>query len=320
MLRVRNHCGGTIGAATRRSTCTKAYNNTTPSAIAPTMRGEFQPQVPPRLMPSNNNVAPPPSVRAPAASKRAPGWRSVSRNNHHDTTAPRMHSGACTKKMMRQPTKSTSGTPATTPMTGAPAVTKLHMPSGRTRSCGSYMRFVNAIADGPVAEPHAAERVRNKINIGALGAKAVRPAKIPAPSRPPTNTRLCPIKSPSLPKAGPITAKANIGAVIDQLTTLTVDFKSAATVSNTTTSKVTVKLTVNTPLKSTVIVALRREIPMRSTNAERTRSCRGASATSSTPAVIAAPSRKTSSREDQIYSTALGHDAASCQSHTVLIH
>ena len=182
------------------------------------------------------------------------------------------------------------------------------------------MRLVNAIADGPVAEPHAAERVRNKINIGALGAKAVRPAKIPAPSKPPTKTRLCPIKSPSLPKAGPITAKANIGAVIDQLTTLTVDFKSTATVSNTTTSKVMVKLTVKTPLRSTVIVALRREIPMRSTSAERTRSCSGASATSSTPAVIVVPLQKTSSREDQVHGTALGHDAAGRQGNTVLIH
>ena len=253
------------------------------------MAGEPHPHAPARLMPSSTSAAPSPSVRAPATSNFAAGFFSVSRNNHHATTAPSTHNGACTKKMIRHPTVATSGTPATTPSTGAPAVTKLHTPRGRTRSCGSNKRFVNAIADGPVAEPQAADRVRKAMSSGAFGASAASPAKIPAPSRPPTNTRLWPIRSPSVPNAGPTTANTSIGAVIDQLTTLTLEPRSSATVSSTTTSSVIVKLTVNAPDSSTAIVALRREIPTRSASAERIRSRSGVMTTSSTPAVTGTP-------------------------------
>ncbi len=290
-MRVRNQRGGIIGAATRRSTATKAASITAPAANAAMIHGEVQPHAPPRLTPSKTSAAPAPSVAAPAASNLAPGLRSVSRRSHHASTAPSAHNGACTKKMTRHPTVLTSGTPATTPSTGAPAVTKLHTPSGRTRSCGSNILLVNAIAEGPVAEPQAAESVRSTMSAGAFGANAARPAKIPAPSRPPTKTRLCPNKSPSVPNAGPTTAKTSIGPVIVQLTTLTLEPRSLATVSSTTTSSVMVKLTVNAPASSTAIVALRRDTPVRSMSTERTRSRSGARATSSTPAVTGTPSR-----------------------------
>jgi hypothetical protein len=93
-----------------------------------------------------------------------------------------------------------------------------------------------------------------------------------------------------VPKAGPTTANTNIGAVIDQLTTLTVEPRSTATVSSTTTSSVIVKLTVKAPDKRTAIVALRREMPTRSARAERIRSRSGAMLISSTPVVMETPS------------------------------
>ncbi|MFM8906304.1 MAG: hypothetical protein ACKOIZ_01615, partial [Actinomycetota bacterium] len=70
------------------------------------------------------------------------------------------------------------------------------------------------------------------------------------------------------------------------LTVVTVELRSFATVSSTTTSNVMVKLTVNAPVSNTVMVALRREMPTRSTSAERMRSRNGAMPTSSTPAVM----------------------------------
>ena len=289
MLRVRNHAGGTIGASTWRSTCTKANSTATPASKNAMIDGDVHPHAPPRLMPSNTSAVPQPSVSAPPMSNFAPGRRSVSRSSHHAMRAPTTHSGACTKKMMRQPTLETSGTPATTPSTGAPAVTKLHTPSGRTRSCGSKRRLVNAMPAGPIAEPHAAESVRSTMSEIAFGASAARPANTPAPSRPKTKTRLCPSRSPSVPNAGPTTANTSIGAVIDQLTTLTVESRSRATVSSTTTSRVMAKLTVNAPDNSTAMVALRREMPTRSASAERMRSRNSELPTSSTPVVTGTP-------------------------------
>ncbi len=44
--------------------------------------------------------------------------------------------------------------------------------------------------DGPVADPAVADSVRNRIRVNALGAIAEPTAKIAAPRRPRTNTRL----------------------------------------------------------------------------------------------------------------------------------
>ena len=79
---------------------------------------------------------------------------------------------------------STSGPPITTPSTGAPAVTKLHRPIGRTRSCGSNNRLMYAIAAGPVAEPATADIRRKKTIDGALHAKTVANAKRPEKASP----------------------------------------------------------------------------------------------------------------------------------------
>ena len=92
--------------------------------------------------------------------------------------------------MTRQPNISTSGVPATTPSTGAPAVTKLQYPSGLTRSSARNIRLIYAIAEGPVAAPAAADNVRNTISETAFHAKPLINEKIPAKSKPPTNMRL----------------------------------------------------------------------------------------------------------------------------------
>ena len=78
-----------------------------------------------------------------------------------------------------------------------------------------------------------------------------------APTKPYTNTRLWPHKSPALPNAGPTTPNASNGPVIVQLIMLTVLPRSSATVFSDTTSNVMVKLTVNTLASKIPKVALR---------------------------------------------------------------
>ena len=150
---------------------------------------------------------------------------------------------------------STKGAPNTTPSTGAPAVTKLHKPSGRTRSLGSNNRLMYAIAAGPVAEPAVADNKRNTTIEVAFHAKTVSPANTPAKNRPNTYTFLCPYRSPIFPYAGPTTPKANIGPVMDQFKTLTDEFRSREIVSSDTTRTVMVELVVNNPARTTMRVA-----------------------------------------------------------------
>ena len=76
------------------------------------------------------------------------------------------------------------GPPMTTPNTGAPAVTKLQSPSGRTRSFGSNNLLTYAIAAGPVAEPAVADNSLNTTIEMAFHANTVMPAKRPANNRP----------------------------------------------------------------------------------------------------------------------------------------
>jgi hypothetical protein len=46
-------------------------------------------------------------------------------SSHTATTNPTKHNGAWIAKIARHPIESTSGAPTTTPITGAPALTKL---------------------------------------------------------------------------------------------------------------------------------------------------------------------------------------------------
>ena len=124
-LRVRNHCSTTSGAAVRCSMVMKARSETAASTKQPSVAGEPQPHARPWLMPARSEVAPTPNVTDPHTSNRTPRMRSVPGSSHSATTRPMKHIGACTAKMARQPTASTSGPPNTTPITGAPAVTKL---------------------------------------------------------------------------------------------------------------------------------------------------------------------------------------------------
>lgn len=141
-----------------------------------------------------------------------------------------------------------------------------------------------AIADGPHADPADADRMRNAIIVGALHASAVSAAKTPAASKPVTNTRLWPHRSPALPKAGPTTPNASIGPVIAQLSTLTDESNSSAMRCSDTTRIVTVKLTVNRPPSTTHSTAHRRSIPMRAASRRRSRIGHGTTPSSSTPA------------------------------------
>ena len=65
------------------------------------------------------------SSTEPAMSNRLRRPRSVSGMRTRASNKARKHSGACTTKMIRHPTASTSGPPITTPRTGAPADTRL---------------------------------------------------------------------------------------------------------------------------------------------------------------------------------------------------
>ncbi len=155
-----------------------------PEAPATSVAGLVQPHELPRLIVSSNSTEPAPSVAEPSTSKRTLSCLSVSGSNRIDTNAPMTQSGACTRKITRQPKISTSGVPATTPMTGAPAVTKPQYPSGRTRSSARNILLMYAIAAGPVAEPAAADNVRNTISEGAFHAKALSNANTPAKNNP----------------------------------------------------------------------------------------------------------------------------------------
>ena len=125
MLRVRNQCNGSSGASAFDSI---EMNSLRPAALAAKharVGRLVHPHCEPCEIPASNAEAPTPKVIDPAMSNFTLGARAVSGSNHMATTTPRRHSGACTKKMARQPTASTSAAPATTPMTGAPALTKL---------------------------------------------------------------------------------------------------------------------------------------------------------------------------------------------------
>jgi hypothetical protein len=143
------------------------------------------------------------------------------------------------------------GPPITTPSTGAPALTKLVNPRARTRSSASNMRLIIAIADGPVAEPNAADSVRKRIIVSGFHAIAVRSANTPAPSRPIRKIFFWPYTSPALPAAGPTTPNTSIGPVIAHEMIDGVVPRSLAMSTCDTARIVTVTATVKRPARAT---------------------------------------------------------------------
>jgi hypothetical protein len=92
--------------------------------------------------------------------------------------------GVCSRKIARQPMASTSGPPATSPSTGAPAPTSDHHPIALTRSSSGNARMINAIDAGPVAAPGMAPSVRIAMSDEPFQARAVRNVATVKPARP----------------------------------------------------------------------------------------------------------------------------------------
>ena len=122
---MRSQCNGSNGASARRST---DKNNRVPSALVAKhaiVSGLAHPHVDPCDMPASSEAALSPSVTDPAMSNFTFSTRSVSGSSQRAAATPMKHSGAWTMKIDRHPTASTRLAPATTPITGAPALTKL---------------------------------------------------------------------------------------------------------------------------------------------------------------------------------------------------
>ena len=92
-------------------------------------------------------------------------------------------SGTWATKIQRQPKACTTGPPATTPITGAPAPTIDHQPIAWARWFDENVRLMIASDAGPSAAPIAAPIERQAMNVAAFGASAVRPAKTHTPAR-----------------------------------------------------------------------------------------------------------------------------------------
>ena len=99
--------------------------------------------------------------------------RGVSCSTGIATTSARSASGAWMRKIVRQPSRSTRGPPATRPITGAPAPTRDHHPIALTRSSSGNARMMSAIDAGPVAAPGTAARTRMTMSDAPSHANAV---------------------------------------------------------------------------------------------------------------------------------------------------
>jgi len=91
--------------------------------------------------------------------------------------------GTWATKIQRQPKACTTGPPATTPMTGAPAPTIDHHPIACARWLDENVRLMIASDAGPSAAPMAAPIERQAMSTTAFGAIAVRPANTQTPPR-----------------------------------------------------------------------------------------------------------------------------------------
>src|ERR1044072_7266207 len=111
------------------------------------------------------------------------------------------------------------------------------------------------IASGPVAAPVAAPSVRKRISEPALQATAVSAANTHTPPIDQAYTRRWPCRSPSLPMAGPTTAKESSGPVTTQVTVLVSLPRSPAIRGMETDRIVIVKPTENRPNSDTTNTA-----------------------------------------------------------------
>ena len=115
-------------------------------------------------------------------------------------------------KTPRQLSSWTIGPPKAKPSAGAAAETKAHMPSAFGRASSGNVSMMRATAVGAVANPAVWLIVRNVMSEAAFHDSDVRIAAAPQTVRPIRKTRRCPLRSPSRPKVGSMTAPMSIGS------------------------------------------------------------------------------------------------------------
>ncbi len=138
----------------------------------------------PTVSPSSAEIVAAASVAAPARSSGSLARRGVSRNTRKARPSASNDSGTWAMKMDRQPKASTTGPPATSPMTGAPAPTNDHHPIALTRSSSGNACMISAIDAGPIAAPGSDPIVRIAMSEGPFHANAVQAAPIVNPAKP----------------------------------------------------------------------------------------------------------------------------------------
>ena len=134
-------------------------------------------------MASRSDSAPTPSVAAPGRSNRLLRSAGTSGSTAAASSNVASVSGTWATKIQRQPKACTTGPPATTPITGAPAPTIDHQPIACARWFDENVRLMIASDAGPSAAPMAAPIDRHAIKTAAFGANAVRPANTHTPVR-----------------------------------------------------------------------------------------------------------------------------------------
>ena len=201
-FRRRRKCKGRMGESAARSAATNAVNATGATAMQAMTKRELQPHTLARFTASIAEATPTVRSTEPAMSKR--GWTSGRRPGR--SHAPRInaaaHSGTWATKIQRHEKCWTTGPPATTPKTGAPAPTNDHHPMARTRSRAGNESIRMAMLVGPAAAPTQPPTMRKVMRLAAFHETAMSTAATASAAKPTRYRRLWPKRSPSLPSVG----------------------------------------------------------------------------------------------------------------------
>ncbi|CAB4690608.1 unannotated protein [freshwater metagenome] len=151
-------------------------------------------------------------VMPPAISKPMLDRRCVSVSQRKQNGRNARASTPCARNTPRQLRASTIGPPKARPRAGAAAETNAHMPRAFGRASSGNVSMMSATAVGAVAKPAVWLMVRKMMSEPAFHDSAVRIAAAPHTVRPIRKTRRCPLRSPSRPKVGSMTAPTSIGS------------------------------------------------------------------------------------------------------------